>query len=234
MVHMCKKINYSLFLIMLSFFLCLGIQSAHATVSENKAWSVATIIGSFSQDSSFKYYLEPQLRLIDNNSVFNQLLFLGALGYQFNKDMTLFAGSSWIAAKTMQSDLMYEKRFWQQFNWQMLSTENWNINSRTRLEERINQNEAPTAFRFRERIWLRIPLKKWEGYSFSSYDEVFFNLNHPKWVSPYLLEQNRVFVGLSRQLSQSVIMDVGYLNQYQHSFKNQMDHVASLGFTLTN
>jgi hypothetical protein len=231
--YLLKKLNGSFFLIVLSLYLCSGIKSAYSSEPYYKDWTVATIIGSVSDKSSFKYYLEPQLRLIDTSSVFNQLLLLGGFGYQFNKDMMLFVGPGLVVTKTTAGDTFYEQRYWEQFNWRIQNNLNWNINSRTRLEERKNATTAPIAFRLRERMWIRVPLKKWEGYSFSCFDEIFFNLNHPDWVSPYSLEQNRVFVGVSRQLSKSTILDVGYLNQFIHSTRNQMDHVLLLSFTVT-
>lgn len=224
-----KKLHDFLFLIVIS--LCFGSQPANST-SHNRAWGVATIMGPVTDNTAFRYYLEPQLRLINDNSVFNQLLILGGLGYQLNQNMTLFVGPGWIATKTTNSNLIYEKRLWQQLNWQILNNLNWNINSRTRLEERKREDNSSMALRFRQRIWMRLPLKKWPGYSFSCFDEVFFNLNHPEWTSPRTFEQNRAFIGFSRQLSKSTVLDLGYLNQRIYSVQNQLNHVLSLGLTV--
>ena len=106
------------------------------------------------------------------------------------------------------------------------------LNSRTRLEERQRIDQSIVAFRLRERLWLRIPFKRWERYSFSSFDELFFNLNHPSWTSPYLFEQNRAFIGVAKQLSKSTILDIGYLNQFLHSTNNQTDNVILLSLTM--
>ena len=68
--------NYYLWIkIIVSFFLCLGIQTANSTRTYTKYWSVASIIGPISENSSFKYYLDPQLRLIDTPSVFNHFFY---------------------------------------------------------------------------------------------------------------------------------------------------------------
>lgn len=201
--------------------------------SLNKDWSVATIIGSFSNKSSFKYYLEPQLRLIDDSSVFNQLLLLGGIGYQINDDLVLFLGPGWIISNTTEYNLTHEKRLWEQMNWRIKNSPNLIIHSRTRLEERKEATTSPVAVRFRERVWIKLPIKNWQQYSFSFYDEIFLNLNHPLWVSPHLFEQNRAFIGIATQLSKSTILDVGYLNQYIHSFKNELNNVLLLSFSVT-
>lgn len=144
----------------------------------------------------------------------------------------LFIGPGWIPTKTPENNTYTEKRLWEQLNWRILNNSNLNLNSRTGLEERQRSDQSQIAFRFRERLWLRIPFKKWRSYSFSCFDEFFFNLNHPRWTSPYLFEQNRAFVGIAKQLSKSAILDVGYLNQFVHSFNNQADNVIMLSFTM--
>ncbi|CEG56113.1 DUF2490 domain-containing protein [Legionella fallonii] len=216
-----------------SFFLSLVIYPVNATRTYTKDWSVANIIAPLSEGSSFKYYLEPQLRLIDTRSVFNQFLFLGGLGYQFNPDLMLFIGPGWIEIKNpINNTSSTEKRLWQQLNWRILNNSNLTLNSRTRLEERNHTPRSQIAFRLRQRLWFRVPLQQWSGYSFSFFDEIFFNLNHPSWTSPYLLEQNRAFIGMAKQLSKSAILDVGYLHQYLHSFTNQSDNVLLLSLTM--
>jgi len=201
--------------------------------SLNKDWSVATIMGSFSNKPSFKYYFEPQLRLIDNSSVFDQLLLLGGVGYQINTDLLLLLGPGSIITNTSQNKLLHENRLWEQLNWRIKNSPDLNINSRTRLEERKITTTSAVAVRFRERVWIKVPIKNWNGYSFSCFNEIFLNLNHPLWVSPYLVEQNRAFIGIATQLSKSTIMDVGYLNQYIHSVKNELNNVLLLSFTVT-
>lgn len=230
-----KKLNTALFLTMV-LGLFLETSSAYSTRAYNKQWVVATVIGSMPVNPVFKYYLEPQLRFIDDHYFFNQTLQLGGLGYQFNKNITLFAGPGWVITKTPSGQSTHETRYWQQLNWLILNKSSLNINSRTRLEERERTDTAQMAVRFRQRIWMRIPFEKWERHSFSIFDELFFNLNHPYWVSPYLLEQNRAFVGITTQLSKSMLVDIGYLNQYlRPSNTNSIsDHVFLVSFTITN
>lgn len=229
-----KKANVRFLKIILIFFLLSDMTSANSTESYDKGWAVATIIGTMPQSTSFKYYLEPQLRVIDDTYFFNQFLILGGFGYQFKPNLILFIGPGWIVTKTTDNIMIHENRYWQQLNWRVWDNPDFNLNSRTRLEERKNTREPQLSFRFRERMWLRIPFKHWEPYSLSLYDEAFFNLNHPQWVSPYRFEQNRAFVGISRTLFKSILLDVGYLNQYSNSFVKQVDNVLLLSLTITN
>lgn len=225
--------NYPLWIkISVSFFLCMSLHSTYGSRTYTKDWSVANIIGPIAKDSSFKYYLEPQLRLVDTSAVFNQFLLLAGLGYQFNSKLMFFIGPGWIPIKTMDGTTYIEKRLWQQLNWQVIKDTSLSLNSRTRLEERQHSNQAQVAVRFRERLWLRVPFKTWPSYSFSCFDEFFFNFNHPRWTSPYFFEQNRAFFGIAKQLSTSAVLDFGYLNQFIHSTNSMNDNVILLSFTL--
>ena len=219
--------------IIVSIFLCISMQTANSTRTYSKDWAVVNIIGSISENSPFKYYLEPQLRLIDNRSVFNQFLFLGGLGYQFNPNLMFFVGPGWILIKPPTNNTHTEKRWWQQLNWRIVNDSNFSLQSRTRLEERQQSNQSQTAVRLRERLWLRIPFK-WHNYSLSTFNEFFFNLNHPQWTSPYLFEQNRAFIGIAKQLSKSTIMDLGYLHQSIYSHNHETSNVILLSFTMIN
>ncbi len=205
--------------------------AAMATDSYIKQWNTAVIIGSIPH-SNFRYYLEPQLRFIADPYILNEAFFLGGLGYQVNHDLVIFAGAGWIFSKSPQGTDSNEMRIWQQVNWLAINHDNYNLISRTRMEERKNTNGSPYAYRFRQRLWLRIPLTRFPSFSFSCFDEIFLNLNHPSWVSPYFFAQNRAFIGIGHQLTKAVMVDAGYMNQYLHSNQNQLDHVILLTFSI--
>lgn len=226
-----KKLNLFINSV-LGIILCIVAPYANSIESWNKGWAVATVIGSISEYSPFMYYLEPQIRLADDNYVFNQLLLLAGIGYQLQQNIAVFIGPGWVLTKTPEGNITHEKRLWEQINWSSQNT-SISINSRLRLEERVNTKYTQTAVRLRERIWIRIPFSFWPNYSFSCFDEVFFNLNHPQWTSPYFFEQNRAFVGISKQLSKETIIDIGYLNQYLHSVNSQLNNVLLINFSIT-
>lgn len=205
--------------------------AANAMVHYTKQWTVASIFGSFA-NSKYRYYIEPQLRLIDDRYVFNQSLFLVGLGYQLTPDIMVFTGPGWITTKDPQGVTYHDFRIWQQMTWTVYHTDLLSLNSRTRLEETTRSNAPQMALQFRQRLWVRIPIKYWNGHTLSMFDEVFFNLNHPKWASPKFFSQNRAFIGIGTQLSKSVMFDVGYLNQYIMSTRYQQNNVLLLSFTV--
>lgn len=216
------------------FFICLIslISCFDAKGNVNKFWFVTTYTAPLKQNSALRYYLEPHLRLMTRSSFFKQSLMLGGIGYQLNPAIILLTGVGSVLTQTAQGRLLHESRYWQQVNWLAWNTFKANLNIRFRLEERHIQLDPQIAIRFRERAWLRVPIKNWKGHYVSSFDEIFFNFNHPNWVSPYTFEQNRFFIGLGTQITPSTMMDIGYLNQYLHSYKNEWENILFLSFTI--
>lgn len=207
----------------------------YSTESHNKFWTSAVVTGPLSENNAYlNYYLQSDLRFINNDYVFNQLLLLAGLGYEFNAKWMFYGGYGYIVDKTLSGDLNHEDRLWLQLNGLLLNHDTYTLNSRTRLEANKDTNESQAAYRLRERLWLRIPFTHWETHSFSCYDEVFININHPSWVSPYWFAQNRAFIGIGTQLSKHALLDIGYLNQYSHSHLNQLNHVLLVGLTISN
>lgn len=199
-----------------------------------KFWLPLVLVGPLPGSERLKYYVEPQLRLIDDSTVFNEFFALGGFGYKFNKRFYLFGGPGWVVTQVPAGPLINEYRFWEQLNYELVDSLRWSVHNRTRLEERQTTGNTNTAVRLRERLWVRIPLHWADRYSLSCFDEVFFNLNHPTWVSPQAFAQNRAFVGISYNFTHSMVVDFGYLNQYfrDRDF-NHYDNVIMAIFSIT-
>lgn len=209
------------------------MQPANAIESHNKFWTVNTIIGTISEAKHLNYYLEQQVRFIDDKNKFNQFLFLPGLGYQINQNILFFSGVGWIFSKDAPGKTNSEYRLWEQISWRVKKTNTCSIDSRTRLEERKNSDFSSIAVRLRERVWVRMPFKNRESFFLSFFDEFFFNLNNPKWHSSRFLEQNRSFIGIGKNVSQSTTLDFGYLTQSIFKSKNQLNHVLLISLNVS-
>lgn len=224
-MKLCAKFFYTAVLLLLS-------THVYGDEVHTKQWTVATMIGSFPQNEKCKYYIEPQLRLIDNRYVFNQAFLLTALGYQFTPNIILFIGPGVIATKNNEGDTFREYRLFEQLNWQLVDNSCFKLNSRTRFEQKKRSDQPQAALQLRQRLWLRIPIRNTNKYYISLYDEVFFNLNNPRWVSPRFFEQNRAFLGIAKQITKETMVDFGYLNQKQFGPPSQTSHVILLSFNM--
>jgi hypothetical protein len=215
-------------------FILLLVQPAYCIEGHTKLWGVANILESFPNNKKMKYYFEPQLRLIDDAYVLNQLYFLFGLGYQIAPNLVLLAGPGWILIKNTQGQVSHEYRLWEQATWNVMPEHLINLVSRTRLEEQIRDTNRQLSVVLRERVLGRIPIKNWDHHFITLFDEMFFNLNQPKWVAPHFFAQNRAFIGLGIQLSKTMIIDMGYLNQYQRTQPVQMSNVLWFSLTINN
>jgi len=215
-----------------SILLSIACSSANAYQTYEKLWMSNVLTGSLAVDQPYKYYLQTDLRFIDSPYIFNQFLLLGGLGYQFTPAILVFGGVGRVFDKTADGSTIKENRLWQQLNWSLINFSHYMLNSRTRLEEVKNLDQSQLLYRIRQRFWLRVPIKRWDSYYISCYDEIFLHFNHPEWSSPYVFSQNRAFIGIAKRFSPQTILDIGYLNQYIHSTQNQINHVLLFSFTI--
>ncbi|MDP1573665.1 MAG: DUF2490 domain-containing protein [Coxiellaceae bacterium] len=198
----------------------------------NKEWNVGVISGPFSNDSAWQYYLEPQLRLINDRYVFNQAFFLTGIGYQFTPTLKLYVGPGYIFTLTTDGKTYDTYRVWQQLDWQAVKNSSFWLASRTRLQEDTRSNNTGVLVILRQRYWLRIPIKNTNHYFYSLFDEIFLNVNETSWSSHTLFEQNRLFAGIGKQITKNVFLDFGYLNQAQFGSHSAINNVIIFSFTV--
>lgn len=205
------------------------------TKEHAKLWNTAIIQGPITKDEKILFYLQPQLVLIDNKYKFdNGLIYLG-VGYQVATNVTIWLINGLSAVK-QESTGNWLKRdtLRQQLNWVISDTEDISVTSTSRLEQRKQFSESQINLRFRQNVTLRIPIKIWKDHSIVIFDEGFFNLNHPKWISGNsLFVQNRAFIGLGTQFTKAVSLDSGYMNQYRFRETNEIDNVLFLRVNVT-
>lgn len=230
MSNLLRRIISSLILLSLS-----SASFGNDIKEHTKLWSTAVLIGPLTNDTKIKYYLEPQLRLIDDKYKFEEAFIYAGIGYQIMPDLILFLGDASVFSRKTTGKYVHENRVWQQANWSVINNNSFNLLSRTRLEERKNLSESQWAVRLRERLMFRIPLQNWVNHSLVLFDEVFFDVNHPKWIgNNSVFAQNRAFIGIGIQISKQTSFDIGYLNQYQFTNPNQMGNILLLSLNITS
>ncbi|CAM2955064.1 Protein of uncharacterised function (DUF2490) [Legionella steigerwaltii] len=198
-------------------------------------WLTGIFIGPFVNEyKQWKYYLEPRLILIDDRYGLDEAHLYSGAGYQITPNFTPYIGYAYFLSENTQGVVAHENVLWQQFLWKIHHSKFFNISNRSRLEERKNTLYAEWATRLREQIALKIPFQNTK-YSLSTFDEGFFNFNHPSWVSDKFFAENRFFFGLERQLSKAASFDFGYIEQtkFQRNNQNLLTHGLYLKITVT-
>lgn len=214
-----------LFIFMLIWF-CSNIYAENISV-HSKLWLSSTLIGPLSErNKNLKYYLEPGVRLIDDEFVISQALLHVGLGYQIQKDLTPFFLYAYFTNINTSGDVVHENRITQQLNWDnIIKIKTLSLSSRARLQERNQVNTPGWAVRFRDRLIVKMPFQNWEKHSLMIFEEPFFNINHPSWVSISTFAENRAFIGIETEISKTAVIDFGYMNQYISGKPNQVNHV---------
>lgn len=183
--------------------------------------------------SSWRLWLDAQLRFGDDASRFSQGIVRPGIGYSLSEAWSLWAGYAYIRTEppyaTTPTD---EQRIWEQAIWNG-AVDATKLSSRTRLEQRFFSGGIDTGWRLREFVKLVQPLGAGNAWSLVFSDELFVNLNNAN-LTPYLkamagLDRNRFFVGPGFNLNQFVRLEFGYMNQYtfRHNGPDKNDQILA-------
>jgi len=210
------------------FFFC---QTLYADVaSYSTLWWTELFIGPLSKDSAWKYYLQPRVILINDRYGYQFAEVYYGLGYTFNPTFTTYFGGQYDVTKNINGSFSHVNLIWQSFVSDIHRSEAWKLNHRSLFEELKNTLFPQWAWRLREEMTLKIPMFE-SSYSFMSFDEMFFNFNHPSWVSNKFFAENRFFIGIEKSMTKSVSFDIGYLNRFQ--FTRNPPNLLTNGLFLT-
>lgn len=224
--------NMKSFSVCLIFLVLIFAHPSYALLQHGKFWNQATITMPVCDHSKIKFYAEPRLRFIDNKFKLEEVSAYTGLGYQATKNLLLILGVSYIDSSN-PGRFTKEYRIFQQTHWEAIHNEQLRLINRTRFEIRKQQGQPQRATRFRERLMARIPVPCWDKHSFVTFEEVFFNFNHPAWVSRKFLAENRLFLGIGIELAKYTNFDIGYMNQFQFNRVNRMNHVIYTNINVT-
>lgn len=205
-----KRKNY-LMLILCQAYLLLSADALAARNSDFQSWNNLTVMAPLS--GKIRYWLEAQGRLGMNVSSLSQSLLRPGIGYQINKESSIWTGYAWVyTKKPFSQHSLNEHRLWQQYLW--IKDYSWIRGfSRTRLEQRFIENVSRTGWRFRQFFRLQLPLND-NQYFLSANEEVFLRLNNTSnTINNRGFDQNRVFVGLGFYPWKSWLLEAGYQNQ---------------------
>ena len=217
--------------------------TAQADVQEDfQIWENVTARGNFgfiNPDNPdlkrWRWWGEIQMRYRESGQELNQMLVRPGIGYALTDRSTVFVGYAHVTNRPPSSDSVQENRIWQQYQWSG-PTPLGAFTTRSRLEERWQENGSDTGVRFRELIKFNWPFSFHPAASFVLADEVFVNLTQTDWGAPTAkqgFDQNRGFTGIGYRFTPIILMEVGYLNQYINTTtRDRMNHILSINMYL--
>ncbi|MGR9012662.1 MAG: DUF2490 domain-containing protein [Gammaproteobacteria bacterium] len=207
--------------LVLSVLLLSQPMSSLAASTDNMfgSWSSLTLQGDFKTLSpdldKFKWQIMNQGRTRDDSSKgsrFTENVLFGQLGYQMNNNASFWIGylHDWIHPLNKAS--YQESRPYQDFVWNQ-NLGSFKFMSRTRMEERITQSTNDTGYRARQLLQISHPLPFIANLSAYVGDEALFYVNK-NTLGKRGFSENRIFSGLSYQVTNKMGIDLGYLGQY--------------------
>jgi hypothetical protein len=173
-------------------------------------------------DSLWGVHLEAQIRWADFGDEEQQYLIRPGINYTISPTVTVSAGYGYVKTYPygdLPVDFEFdEHRIWEQLIWKknFLGLE-WQ--HRFRLEQRWieEQDEAGDTTnwrgenRFRYMLRTSIPLTADKKLYLAIWDEVFLNFGGN--IAKNHFDQNRAFIGLGRQLSDTTRLEIGFMEQ---------------------
>ena len=218
-------------------FLLLGCYTlTYASVSYDKLWGSYTFNGRY---KDILYTVEPQIRLVNLGEGYQQFLLNEGIGFGGIQHWQLWLGQTIVnnyspgnVTEDIVTGVIGEYRLWQQANYFRNKTFFGHFLFRTRLEERHAENYLTWSVRARERMFWTIPLT--QEYAIVLSDEAFVNVKRTSWITAGAFDQNRVFIGLQRQISPSLNANISYLNQYITTSIPEINHGIFLNITYTS
>ena len=160
------------------------------------------------------YALSFEARTNFKDSGDNQYLMSPSIGYTLSDRQDVWLGYDLFLTNKISID---EQRIWQQDQYAFVKNNKQTLTLRSRFEQRFSTDDDGVALRVRERLTWVLNNFFAKKYSPEVYEEVFFNVNNPDWVSSKTLSQNRLFMGVSTPLNKKTALLVGYLNQVDYN-----------------
>ncbi len=201
-------------------------------------WDVVTLTLPVSPGKRALWYGEVQPRvgnLQDRGSSgdFTQLILRTAVGWQLSNRVSVWQGYAW--TPVFEPINVNEHRIYQQLNIQG-TIRRLQLTNRTRLEERwIENNDGKVSIRLRHLVRGMVPLDAKQRWFIVLSEEAFVTLKGVSNGPAAGFDQNRLFVGINRKLSEAVNAELGYMNQWINTrdpVSDRMNHAILLGLNV--
>jgi len=204
------------------------------TENHGKLWANINKKGTVGE-YNLKYIAQLHGRFGFDSPIFNSAILRLGMGYPLSQALSVWLGYDLAPNKNVRTnEFSVEQRIWQQLTWKIPAQTAAPLTSRTRLEERMSSKNSGVALRLRQKISLRFVSVLIGGLAVPVIsNEIFFNLNHPDWVTNKAVDQNRFAVGVEIHRGEGAILGIGYMNQIEfRETVNRINHIFYVSCTL--
>jgi hypothetical protein len=208
-------------------------QSAPA-VHDTQLWVQAVVNVNLSDQWVTHHELQP--RWSEDLQAHDQIIIRNAIGRRLPRHITLWAGHAW-TPRSLESGWTHEQRIWQQFSATLPAVGAWTPSVRIRQEQRFLDSWGDVSHRLRMMGRAVRPIDAKKLWSIAASNEIMFTLDDTERGPARGFDQNRVFAGVQRKLSNRAGLETGYVwrmtSDPPGAAPRHHDHVlsASLNFT---
>lgn len=224
---MFKTLKFAILCIFFSLFLF----PSQLKAQESNLGNWLIYIGNKKINSKWNIHNEVQYRNYNAIGDLEQLLLRTGLGYNITDNANLLLGYGYILSEnysngTDKKTTVNEHRIFQQFTTKQ-KLGKVSLSHRYRFEQRFVEED----FKMRLRYFLgfNLPLQNNENGKnplyLSAYNEIFLNTESS------VFDRNRVYGGLGYKFSDSLRLELGYMNQFfETSGRDQINIIAFVNF----
>lgn len=219
--------------LILIVFICLDLSAfAHSHQEDDLGlWINNNISLPITKKVQTFFQISP--RLLNNITDFNQLNLHSRLGYKINENLSVWQGHAW--STTYDPRFRREQRIYQDILLQNVFSK-FKLENRIRLDERFIQDAGSISLRPRYRLKASFPFGKNKDWAIVTFDELLLNLTSSSNGPQRGIDQNRIFLGLRKEISKNFAVEGGYQLQHINSPAPKIDkfnHFILIKFDVT-
>lgn len=167
--------------------------------------------------------IQPRLQRLPENH-FTELQNRFGLSVDVTDNFSLTGG--YFLAAHYNPVLNYENRIWEQATY-TFKAGNFKVQNRTRLEQIWRETYEGASWRFRHQIKITRPIGHSKWYVVGS-EEPIFALNTIDKGPEQGLGQNRLFIGMGRNINRYMRVECGYMNHFRNGQRGKPDQFNNL------
>jgi hypothetical protein len=202
-------------------------------VHDTQLWT--QVVATVSLSDKWLTHHEAQSRWSEDLDAHDQLIIRNALGRRLSRRVTLWGGHAW-TPRTLESGWAHEQRIWQQLSATFPAAGAWTPSIRIRQEQRFLDSWGDASHRLRMMGRAVRPVDSEKLWSIVAWNEIMFTLDDTQNGPAQGFDQNRVFAGVLRKLSNHAGLESGYLwrtSDPAGSAPRKHDHVLFAWLNLT-
>ncbi|HEX8485056.1 MAG TPA: DUF2490 domain-containing protein [Sphingomonas sp.] len=198
------------------------------TSEDHQVWVNATLFGSISD--KVVYFLEAQPRFGSEASRLEALLLRPAIGWKLSKRVTVHQGYVHVILPIEGGRDRNEERSFQQLLWTRPIGARFEVQARSRFEQRWRSDGDQMGLRLRQMIRGEMAVARPGGVALIGSVEGFAALNDTDWGVRSGFDQVRSFAGVEIPVGGRSTVEAGYMNQVvnQPGARTRVNHIAAL------